>query len=371
MARILVLLAALTTSLAACGAEAQLGPATDVLTEMRGRQEGAASVRPFDSLADLLDNTHYQMGEAPARPLTEAVIVGQVTDVQPGRAFTDETDDAPDGTETDFGDPDAIWRSVHVSIKVETVVSGAVVEPVVVGFAFDPRLSVEDIRAQFVGFGSVLLFLNRSPVFDYDPEVYGTVLDGALLGVVDDEGHIALPLVDRQDAKGLLREASSVEELEAAAEGPERLVRLNLDGTVAGAALESDYEFEPYPGSRWYGPDGEPISEKTNIINAITGPDHCNWESAVMMHVGWPPGHDAADASESHQFIRDPEGVIDKKLAARFENDVTLPTAAENSGYRTDFMELWFDANDMDSAYLLFADHTERWPRANEVVACA
>lgn len=207
-----------------------LGTATDVIGEMRRRQEGAASVRPFDSLTELLDNTLFQMGDASPKPLTEAVIVGQVIDVQPGRAFTDETDDAPDGTETDFGDPDAIWRSIHVSINVETVVSGAVDEPVLVGFAFDPRLSVEDIRAQFEEFGSVLLFLNRSPVFDYDPHVYGTVLDGALLGLVDARGQIQLPVLEANEGARLLQRASTIEQLRAAAKEPRRVIQLDESG---------------------------------------------------------------------------------------------------------------------------------------------
>ncbi|MDQ3956826.1 MAG: hypothetical protein M3273_00735 [Actinomycetota bacterium] len=140
----------------------------------------------------------------------------------------------------------------------------------------------------------------------------------------------------------------------------------------AGTALQTEYEFEPFPGSRWYGPDGDEIPEDSNVINAITGPDHCDWQSAVMMHVGWPPGHDAADASESRQYLRDPEGVFPREsLMTTFDPDVDLPESAEYTGYRTDFMELWLAERDEAAAYLVFADHVERWPRAEEVIACA
>jgi hypothetical protein len=245
-------------------------------------------------------------------------------------------------------------------------VSGDPGREVIVWFAFDPRVPLHEIHDEFVGMGSILLFLNRSPVFDYAP-IFGTVGDGALLGLVDHQGHITLPVVDSQDAKGLLRDASTVEELKAAAKEPRRVIHLDESGV---RVLSSDYEFEPYPGSTWYGPDGEPIPEDTNIINAITGPEHCGWESAVMMHVGWPPGHDASDASESRQFIRDPGGVIDEGFAKRLGLDVMLPQSADNTGFRTDFTELWLIPKDDDNAYLAFDDHTERWPRAFEVVAC-
>ena len=143
-------------------------------------------------------------------------------------------------------------------------------------------------------------------------------------------------------------------------------------GGVPATELDSDYEFEPYPGSTWYGPDGDEIPEESTVINAITGPDHCNWEAGVMMHVGWPPGHDAADISESRQYFRDPENVFPQDdFMTSYKGEVQLPERAEYTGFRTHFMELWLDEKDDTAAYLVFADHTERWPRADDVIACA
>lgn len=142
------------------------------------------------------------------------------------------------------------------------------------------------------------------------------------------------------------------------------------DGKPA-SQLVSEYEFEPFPGSTWYGPDGEAVSHETNIINAITGPEHCEWESAVMMHVGWPVGHDAESGSESRQYMRDPRKVLPQEnLMTRFGADVKLPETANYTGYRTDFMELWLDPKDRAAAYLVFSDHVERWPRADGTIAC-
>ncbi|HEV3471603.1 MAG TPA: hypothetical protein VG408_00140 [Actinomycetota bacterium] len=154
--------------------------------------------------------------------------------------------------------------------------------------------------------------------------------------------------------------------------GPQGPVSQPTTEGVAKTGLEADYEFEAFPGSRWYGPNGDEIPVEGNIINAITGPEHCDWQSAVMMHMGWPPGHDAADISESRQYLRDPEGIFEKDmLMTSFDANVELPERAEYTGYRTDFMELWFDQEDDDAAYLVFANHVERWPRAEEPIACA
>ena len=148
-------------------------------------------------------------------------------------------------------------------------------------------------------------------------------------------------------------------------------LRSGRTGTPA-TELESDYEFEEFPGSLWYGPDGSEVSDDSNVINAITGPEHCDWQSAVMMHLGWPLGHDAADVSESRQHLRDPEGVFPSKaLMTSYSPDVELPQSAEYTGYRTDFMELWLAPGDDTAAYLVFADHVERWPWAEEAIACA
>ena len=143
------------------------------------------------------------------------------------------------------------------------------------------------------------------------------------------------------------------------------------DGPASESPLARDYEFEPYPGSRWYAPDGSVVPDRSNVINAITGPDHCEWQAGVMMHLGWPPGHDAKHSGEARQYLRDPEGVFPQyALMTPYDGAASLPDGAEYTGYRTDFMELWLDPDDHKAAYLVFADHVERWPRTSDTIAC-
>ena len=144
------------------------------------------------------------------------------------------------------------------------------------------------------------------------------------------------------------------------------LVACSPQAIEPDAPLSREVVFEPYPGVQWYDPDGEPVPDKSETINAISGPEHCDWEDGVILHFRWPE----AD-SELRQYFRDPDGVFPQSgLRASFDDDVELPASAEDTEYRTEFMELWLDSRDDSSAFLVFADHTERWPRGEDI-ACA
>ena len=145
-------------------------------------------------------------------------------------------------------------------------------------------------------------------------------------------------------------------------------------GRAAETELASEFEFEGYPGNQWYGPEGEEIPKRSEIINVIVGPEHCEWQSATMMHVGKPLG-DPGGPGSFDLYIRDPERVMPQQpLMSKLVLDARLPEDASYSGYRTDFMELWLDPDNEGAAFLVFANHVERWPKADQdsdhAVAC-
>ena len=144
------------------------------------------------------------------------------------------------------------------------------------------------------------------------------------------------------------------------------LVACSPQGIEPDESLSRDVAFEPYPGVQWYDPNGEAVPEESETINAITGPEHCDWEEGVILHLRWPPEE---EDPELRQYFRDPKAVFPQDgLVDDFEENVELPDSAESTGYRTDFMELWLDAQTDSVAYLVFSDHTERWPRGD--IAC-
>jgi len=125
---------------------------------------------------------------------------------------------------------------------------------------------------------------------------------------------------------------------------------------------------QPYPGPTWT-KNGHPVNGRE--LNSIAGPDHCGWQSAVMMHLGWPLGTISQTSAEIRQFIRDPNGVIDHGLRDKLAIAIDLPPDAEDTGYRNGELELWLRPSDPDAAYLRVGDDVERWPRADPVIACA
>jgi hypothetical protein len=87
-------------------------------------------------------------------------------------------------------------------------------------------------------------------------------------------------------------------------------------------------------------------------LNSIAGPDHCNWQSAVMMHLGWPLGTVSQSTAEIRQFIRDPDGVIGYGVRDKLAIAIDLPDDARDTGYRNGEVELWLSPSDPDAAFL-------------------
>lgn len=124
---------------------------------------------------------------------------------------------------------------------------------------------------------------------------------------------------------------------------------------------------QPHPGPAWTR-QGRPT--KPGEINSVAGPRHCDWHSAVILHLGWPPGTAAQTSASVRQYIRDPRGVIDFAVRDKLATGVDLPRDARDTGYRSGDLQLWLAPSDPDAAYLRAGDDVERWPRAQPVVAC-
>lgn len=196
------------------------------------RDVGAAHGYPFENLSELLGNHLYKVGDKPAAPLTAAVVTGRFLSLEPGRGFTVAGSDAPDGTPVDFDSPDALWRTMHGRFAVDHVITGH--HPgweVTVGLSFGAETAVEPVEQDLLGLEQVVLFLQRSPVFGYDPAVYGVVLDGGLIAPVDDAGQLTLPILEQAEASRLLNGAASLEALQSMASEPPRTITLDATGT--------------------------------------------------------------------------------------------------------------------------------------------
>lgn len=156
------------------------------------------------------------------------------------------------------------------------------------------------------------------------------------------------------------------------------------DTSSPGSTLESELGdvLEPStPRSAftavWRGPDGQPAErgegpDRSFEVTASEGPPHCNWETAVFLTVGWPLGTSPETAADTREYLRDPDGrVPEERLLGELDLDVEMPEDAQFTGYSTDEVELWFGPDEGNKfSYLKTGDGTERWPRAEEAIAC-
>lgn len=126
-----------------------------------------------------------------------------------------------------------------------------------------------------------------------------------------------------------------------------------------------------YPGYKWTR-NGQLVTEFE--FETIAGPDHCGWQTATMLFIGWPPGTVSKNAAEARQYVRDPRGVIQHRpeLRQQWGPHATLPSDARSTGYRYGPLEVYVGPGDQDQfIYIVGPDGAERWPRSEPMTLCA
>lgn len=123
------------------------------------------------------------------------------------------------------------------------------------------------------------------------------------------------------------------------------------------------------PGYQWTR-EGRTVPREEVV--AFAGPDHCSWQSATLLFIGWPPGTFASTASLRRLYVRDPQGAIDSSLRERLAMDITLPRDARPTGYSLGSIEIYLSPSDQDEAiYVSGPRGAERWPRRDPMNLCA
>jgi hypothetical protein len=101
------------------------------------------------------------------------------------------------------------------------------------------------------------------------------------------------------------------------------------------------------------------------------GPNHCGWEPALLLHVGWPLGS-TFDGYTMVQFVRDPAGVLEGWHVPPFRTVPELPGDATDTGFTNGNIRLFDSPAEAGAAiYAVMGSTIERWPRAPEIIACA
>jgi len=136
------------------------------------------------------------------------------------------------------------------------------------------------------------------------------------------------------------------------------------------SSVAAAFDLPPsYPGYRWPR-DGSTVSQFELVTSA--GPDHCGWESATYLTIGWPPGTVSSSAAGARLYIRDPHGVVGGSYRDGLVLHASLPPDARPTGHRHGSIAIYVSPSDQDRAiYVVGAGGAERWPRSDPMTLCA
>lgn len=181
------------------------------------RSQSVDAYYPEDNLADLLPNHLFTVDGGKARPLASGIVVGQVHAVEPGAGFHSPSDQ-PKSEQIPYDDQRADWRSVTVTIRPDRtwgdLPRGDVRVGLAVSASIDPDIAVKGIGA----LRRIVVVLDPPGFFTNDPSLYRVRQSGALLGTVDDDDAISLPLAE--DPEAFLGRLTTLTALQAAIAKP-------------------------------------------------------------------------------------------------------------------------------------------------------
>lgn len=188
------------------------------LKAITARNELVSRVSLFTDIQGALPINEYVVDGSTVRP-SDLLAAGEITRVEAGRSFTWTTNVSKDGeirSELPYNDAEAMVSTIHVTMAVDSQVASPDLdtslnlESITFGLALSGQVDVAAAEADLVGLGRVVgLFVDESPVFDYDSDLFAVLWDGAFLGTVAADGRVAFPAVD----SGLVPDDLAIDEL--------------------------------------------------------------------------------------------------------------------------------------------------------------
>lgn len=241
--RLRLILASCVVVASACGSDAARAREPSqvdlraTVEHLSGRADMGDRLLPYASFEEILPNVSYRYDDEEPFRFSESLLVGEVVGAAPGRGRKQAADEreSPDGVVTEFRDPAAVSRTLHLEVAVHRVLAGPELPRKVVrvglaiGANVDPDVVVRGLRA----LGTIALPLTKSsPVFSYDTDLYSIVQDGALVVSVGEDGTLDLPFKPGAEGREFLGNLQTLDDLQNSAASPARELRFE---TVGGA----------------------------------------------------------------------------------------------------------------------------------------
>lgn len=201
------------------------------LEDVLAGQGGGGDAQWLDrTLRETLPNFTISRDGAPGTRVFEATIDGVVRDVRPGTGARDSVrdDDTVQRDELAFDDPAANWRTVVLTVEVrddfdpETAMPSEIDVVVWLDGATDPDVVRE-------GFSGQRIFaVLEEPGRLAPADAYPVARNGALIGVVRDDGSLSFPGLGVDE--GLYVDGlTTISAIQAAAEAPAVVLPLSLE----------------------------------------------------------------------------------------------------------------------------------------------
>jgi immunoglobulin-like protein involved in spore germination len=170
------------------------------------------------------------------------------------------------------------------------------------------------------------------------------------------------------------RQPGTVQVFESSAKDGSMINTVEIPVTLLpGVPSSSGVEGVWFDGNGVPLPDGSPGAEGTVLV-VFKGAEHCQWESASFMHLGWPVGTLANGLEDWRQYVRDPKGLFDDgALHVGYLGDTSLPADAVDTGYHRGSWHLFVSPSEAGDAVYVFNGNSgavERWGRSNDVILC-
>jgi hypothetical protein len=181
------------------------------------------------SIDDVLPSREFEIEGAPAEPLAEGVVIGEITAVEPGSGYVIEGADAADGVAVPFDTADALWRVLVLTVETEKRLGDVDAKTIEVGVVIDGADDADRAEEGYLSLGRVALVLNEPGKFSFDPSLYSIRQSGALLGLVSESGKISFPALGSESAQ-FLGATNTVAEVVAESADKPTVVEVELDG---------------------------------------------------------------------------------------------------------------------------------------------
>lgn len=136
-----------------------------------------------------------------------------------------------------FDSKDALWRTVHLTLDIEEVLSGEIpsdTKQVAIGLGIgNVNTDEQHIRDGLIALGQTVWFLQRDrwPGFSYDPSLYSDIEAGRLIAQVKPDDTLSFPMLEAGPSAIALRGTTLAELREAAARSP-KVVQLHREGNI-------------------------------------------------------------------------------------------------------------------------------------------